>query len=620
MTEQKKIEARARRENAADLWDRLWSEPESRDWREVALGKVYNRIISYVPKGASVIDFGGGVGAFGARLTAARDNAVDVLVLDHSRAAIDIARGKGLRADYVDLEDHNSVLDAVIDGTNEGELDPIWIATEVLEHLSVEGRARLLEHISCYRDDAPGFFTVPNNCLGPEVEPQHTIQFTAMSFTRELREHFDHVRVEVLGPYLLGIVGDPAKTTASVSMCLPVRDEEADLEAVLASFRGFVREIVVGVDPRTVDRTREIAALYADVVFELEDPTCSDTTNPLHDPAVPETGCHFSWLRNQCIERCSSEWVFMTEGHERLWQGHDVLLGVGELLKEADVAYVWRRGKHQRWLFPWLARRDLRYKRSTHNIVDIPEDARRALMRDIVTFHDRDHGNAEKRSVQRKEQNKKTLWDDWNLHGNPTSLFYFAQELKPDDPEGAVEHFEDFLSCTESPAGQMRYQARLILAKLYLQLSGEDSEDGHDVLASQRLDRCAEVLHGCSAEDWSRTEHWLWLGDLAFARDQFEMAYRFYGYSGLSAGTMPATVWWVDDATYLWLPAQRLAMTCGLLGREAEALVWARRVERLLPADASVECIEEAARNVEVIEEFIAARKDQRNPVAEPVA
>ena len=65
MTDQATIDARAKRENSADLWDRLWSEPASRDWREVALARVYDRVISYVKSGASVIDFGGGVGAFG---------------------------------------------------------------------------------------------------------------------------------------------------------------------------------------------------------------------------------------------------------------------------------------------------------------------------------------------------------------------------------------------------------------------------------------------------------------------------------------------------------------------------------------------------------------------------
>ena len=613
---QAKIDARARRENATDLWDRLWSEPESRDWRGVALRHVYDRVIRYIPKGSSVIDFGGGVGAFASKLLEARDGAVEVMVMDHSEAAIQIAREKALRARHVDLEDAASLHRAFVGIVDEDEGDgrpPIFVSTEVLEHLTQEARDRLLHHVTCYSDEVSAFFTVPNNCLGPEVEPQHTIQFTAITFRRQLRKHFDDVRVEVIGPYLLGVCGPAARVSVNVSMCLPVRDEERDLEAVLASFRGFVDEIVVGIDPRTEDGTRAIAEAYADVVFELVDPACQDATNPLHDPAVPPEGCHFSWVRNQCIARCSSPWVFMTEGHERLWQGADILLGLGELLPDADVAYVWRKGIGQRWLFPWLARQSFRYKRSTHNLVDMPEGTRRALLRGIVTFHDRHHENAEKRSVQRRAQNRKTLWDDWDLHGNPTSLFYFAQELRADDTEEAAERFEEFLEASQPEAGGMRYQARLILAKLYMKLATEDSPDeaevATDTLAQVRRDRCAEILHGCTGEDWSRTEHWLWLGDIAFSQGKLEEAYQFYSYCGVSAGTMPASVWWIDEATYLWLPAQRLAMTAGHLGRENEALVWAKRVLKLLPGDAPDETFEECQKNVDVIAEVIAENK-----------
>jgi hypothetical protein len=607
--DQAEVEARARRENSADLWDRLWKEPATRDWREVALARVYSRVASYVPADAKVHDFGGGVGALGAILA---ELGADVLVLDHSLAALAIAQEKGLTAFHLDLESPVGVRSAFRAGAPD-----ICVATEVLEHLSQPAREQLLE--MCAANSHSGFFTVPNNCLGPDVEPQHTVQFTAVTFREELRKSWTHARVEVVGPYLLGVCGVAAEVSVKLSMCLPVRDEAADLEAVLASFRGFVDEIVVGVDPRTVDGTREVAAAYADIVFELDDPACQDSTNPLHDPAVPEAGCHFAWIRNQCMDRCSSPWVFMTEGHERLWQGGDLLLGLDEILKkagaqDADVAYVWRKGLGQRWLFPWLTRDGFRYKRSTHNQVDMPEGTKAAVLKNVVTFHDRDHGNAEKRGVQRRLQNRATLWDDWDLHGNPTSLFYFAQELRADDPEDAAERFEDFLEVSQPEAGAMRYQARLILAKLYRELAHEDTPHEEDVasdtLAQSRRERCIEILHGCTAEDWSRTEHWLWLGDLAFDAGQLEQAYQFYGYCGMASGTLPTSVWWIDEATYTWLPAQRLAMTAGHLGREHEALAWAERALLLLPADAPLGAFEEARQNVATIREVIESRSD----------
>ena len=156
------------------------------------------------------------------------------------------------------------------------------------------------------------------------------------------------------------------------------------------------------------------------------------------------------------------------------------------------------------------------------------------------------------------------------------------------------------------------------MAKLYLQLACEDSPDetevATDTLAQVRRDRCAEILHGCTREDWTRTEHWVWLGDLAFADEQYEQAFQFYGYAGINAGRMPGSVWWIDEATYLWLPAQRLAMTAGYLGHEHQALHWAERVLDLLPADAPSEAFEEARANVEIIRGVIAERAGDLTP------
>lgn len=625
-------EATARRENAADLWDRLWSKPESRDWRGVALARVYDRIVQLIPKASRADDFGGGVGALALRLLESRE--VLTRVIDHSEAALQRAAGADLGVIQLDLEAELTCQRFYFEAAKE---DRWTLSTEVLEHLSVPARSRLLG-LALHRwqsHKAGSFFTVPNNRLGPEEEPQHTIKWAAMEFLRLLRSYFGAAcRVEVHGPYLLGICGPPALHKQTVSMCLPVKDEEADLEAVLASFRGFVDEIVVGIDPRSTDRTEEIARAYAEIVFELEDPTLrGDPGNPLHDPAVPETGVHFAWVRNQCIDHCSSGWIFMTEGHERLLAGGDLLLQLDSLIPEAiEVCYVTRRGYMQRWSYPWLHRNlpHLRYERSTHNVLVIPDSSPVAKVRPIETFHDRGHSNAEQRGKQRKTQNRKTLLDDWEIRGNPSSLFYFAQELRADNKASAAERFEEFLRESDAINGQMRYQARMILARLYsIDLAGEarkawseakakmdacDEEDKEQIDQDARaaveeekaaIENAVRTLHGCTEEDWSRTEHWLWLGDIASNAGQWEQAYQFYSYAGTQAGRIPFTVWWIDEPTYTYLPAQRLAITCGHLGLENEALVWAKRVVTLAPADAPAEFLAECHRNVELIEEVI---------------
>ncbi|WP_418417850.1 glycosyltransferase, partial [Anaerotignum lactatifermentans] len=54
---------------------------------------------------------------------------------------------------------------------------------------------------------------------------------------------------------------------ATISLCMIVKDEELTLERCLQCAKGFADEIVV-VDTGSVDRTKEIAEKYADVVCD----------------------------------------------------------------------------------------------------------------------------------------------------------------------------------------------------------------------------------------------------------------------------------------------------------------------------------------------------------------
>jgi tetratricopeptide (TPR) repeat protein len=461
----------------------------------------------------------------------------------------------------------------------------VVLATEVVEHLSATARDRVF---ALARDHAKfAVFSVPNNRLGPDEEPQHAIKFTALEFKRELERYFQHVRVEVLGPYLLGVCGFDKGYRLSVT--LPVRDEARDLEPVLASFRGVADEIVIGVDPRTVDNTREIARAYAEVVFDLESPEGPP------DEFLGEGKFHFAHNRNQCIERCTGDWIFMTEGHERLISGQDTLLRLKELAPEAArVGLVLRTGNGQQWGFPWLFRRapDLRFTRAVHNELDFPNGTFVVKLPEIRTLHDRHHERAAERAIQRKAQNRTRLLDDWLSRQSTHSLFYLAQEWRGYDSRRAFERLEEFLAVSNN--GVQRYQARLILAKERM-LAG-------DARAAR------EILQGATTEDWSRTEHWLWLGDIAFNERKFEQAYRFYRYSATTIGEPPFTAWWIDLSSYQYLPAQRLAMVCGELGRPQEALHWARKATELLPDDSPQEAYAEAQKNIELLEEACDAR------------
>lgn len=607
--------------NSPSNWDKLW-EAEGRDtWRGQALSAVYERIIGLLPGVPGfVIDVGGGVGVLAHQIQEKTSHRV--LLLEQSDVALETARQNfvtGVRFDITkdvlnprgSLECHDecvfpwSGIHVEFCMTRARAV----VATEVLEHLSAEDRHRFLEQASKL---PMAFFSVPNDRLGPEEEPQHTIKFTAKSFLEELKKYFKHVRVECLGPvqpdtrapaFLLAVCGQPKEFTLSVT--LPVRNEEADLAMTLASFRGVADEMVVGVDPRTTDNTFEVAQKYADVVFYLESPEGKGD-----ERVRAEDGVHFGNIRNQCMDKCTSDWIFMTEGHEYLARGVNELLMLHALPEDTKVVNVLRTGgppgNRQRWGFPWLCRNDpaIRYRRSTHNILAYPPEYRdNVSLPGVQTLHERVHKREVERAVQRSAQNRVTLMDDWIRNQNEQSLYYLAVEWREHDPAKAVETLREFLALPATDTnGPMRYNARLVLAKMIAQSAKELGETASDAYRTKMLDARA-VLLGCVIDDWSRSDHWVWLGDIAFELDRFQEALQFYHYAATAIGKPPFTMWWIDLSYYAYIPAQRLAMTYGAIGQDKDALFWANRVLEIYLGDGEIpsEMIEEAKANIAIL-------------------
>lgn len=571
------IEINARIINSPELWAKTWKEEAHDSWRKDALSHVYRRLIELMPNGASVVDLGGGVGILAKQLTDSR--ACKVTVWEHSDDVISMLP-PNVVGKLVDLEVELPEFDA-----------QVVIATEVLEHLSEEARQRIFAQAR----GKVAFFSVPNDRLGPDEEPQHTIKYTAKTFLDSLRVHFPHVRVECNGAYLLAVCG--FEKNFKMSVCFPARDEADDIERTLASFRGVADELVVGVDPRSTDRTREIAEKYCDIVFDLTQPEGDGTEK------VPSGGVHFAWIRNQCIEKCTGDWVFMTEAHEHLSHGQDTLLTLDKIMPTtAQVGFTLRQGQGQQWAFPWLFKRStgFRYKRSTHNVLDYPEGTYVVRLPQVITVHDRSHNNAEARKKQRKIQNRKTLFDDWVVNKNANSLFYLGSELREESNAKAIYRLEQYLNIP-SGNGEMRYQARLILAKT-LQLEGD-------------MKRAKQVLHGCSGDDWNRIDHWIWLGDICFDTGKYEEALQFYRYAATMMGNPPFTIWWIDLANYSYLPAQRMTMVYAELGLWYDSYRWAKKVREYLPDDAPPEQLEEVDNNIKLIENVL-AEVDSQNHAA----
>lgn len=85
----------------------------------------------------------------------------------------------------------------------------------------------------------------------------------------------------------------------SISLCMIVRDEERVIEDCLKSARPFFDEVIV-VDTGSNDRTKEIAAKYADKLLVFE--WCDD----------------FSAARNASLAEASSDWVFWMDADDTL--------------------------------------------------------------------------------------------------------------------------------------------------------------------------------------------------------------------------------------------------------------------------------------------------------------
>ena len=84
-----------------------------------------------------------------------------------------------------------------------------------------------------------------------------------------------------------------------ISLCMIVKNEEANLEACLRPVCGLVDEIVV-VDTGSSDRTREIASDLGARVFDF--PWCDD----------------FSAARNESQRYARGEWVFWLDADDRV--------------------------------------------------------------------------------------------------------------------------------------------------------------------------------------------------------------------------------------------------------------------------------------------------------------
>ncbi len=89
-------------------------------------------------------------------------------------------------------------------------------------------------------------------------------------------------------------------TLPTISVCMIVKNEEENLKKLLPVLKGVVDEIVIMVDTSTTDRSKDIARIYTEKVFDL----------------VWEK--HFSKARNESLSHATKDYVIWTDGDDLL--------------------------------------------------------------------------------------------------------------------------------------------------------------------------------------------------------------------------------------------------------------------------------------------------------------
>lgn len=230
----------------------------------------------------------------------------------------------------------------------------------------------------------------------------------------------------------------------SISVCMIVRDEEPVLERCLKNAVQFADELIIA-DTGSVDRTKEIAAGYTDMVYDY---VWNDD---------------FAAARNFSYEKASSDYVMWLDADDDIEQedikriqflkNHmppntdvvffrytgdatdDDIFGDNELVRDRLI----RRSLHPVWVYP------------IHEAILIQKEWKELYRPDIRIYHRKEKVNEERRNIRIFERK---MAEDFRLDSFNRS--YYCRELSTDGShEQAVEEFQILLR--EGTRGEIDY-------------------------------------------------------------------------------------------------------------------------------------------------------------------
>jgi tetratricopeptide (TPR) repeat protein len=352
-----------------------------------------------------------------------------------------------------------------------------------------------------------------------------------------------------------GLIGSTASLKGyTLTLTLPVWNEAETLAGVIESFLPVADEIIIGIDDKTNDGSDEIAKKYTGQVF------------------------YFKWeksfckARNACLEKCATDWIFMTEGHEYLGEDSipyfQMIKGLPQETAMVKVKRILECRKQS--LFPWLIRNNpaVRYINNAHNAV-ISTDPRlngSVALPQIFTMHERSEFKDNERREQRRYMNRGILLKELTKDPKDTrALFYLGNEYFDYGKfEKAISFYKRYLKY--SSWDEERYQVKIFLAKC--QVCMGDKSGGIDTLLS------------CFLEPVPRNDHMIVLADLL--QDEHPESAIYYLRLATSVEE-PQSPMWIDPSYYREVPLQKLCIIYGSIGRLSDALTCAKAVEKKYP-------------------------------------
>lgn len=166
--------------NTKEHWDKRWLETPmfSRQLEKV--------ICKLITEKCSVLDIGSGSGRVLRSLK--KDLGCDVFGIDISQVAINKLKPYGIKGLAMDAEDFswNSLVD-------------VTIISHTLEH--IENDEQLISKVSKFTKCL--IVAVPNDCIGPEEEPEHVQKYTKESLTSLVSKYFKVIEDHSVGVHLI---------------------------------------------------------------------------------------------------------------------------------------------------------------------------------------------------------------------------------------------------------------------------------------------------------------------------------------------------------------------------------------------------------------------------------